>query len=34
MDEKTYDDFWKEFSTNIKLGVMEDPVSYKLNQSF
>lgn len=20
-----YDDFWKEFSTNIKLGVMEDP---------
>ncbi|CAD5226453.1 unnamed protein product [Bursaphelenchus xylophilus] len=25
MDEKTYDDFWKEFSTNIKLGIMEDP---------
>jgi HSP90 family molecular chaperone len=27
MDEKTYDDFWKEYSTNVKLGVMEDPVS-------
>lgn len=27
MDEKTYDDFWKEFSTNIKLGVMEDPTN-------
>ncbi|CAD5219440.1 unnamed protein product [Bursaphelenchus okinawaensis] len=25
MDEKTYDDFWKEFSTNLKLGIMEDP---------
>uniref|UniRef100_A0A1L8DUF4 Putative heat shock protein 90 n=1 Tax=Nyssomyia neivai TaxID=330878 RepID=A0A1L8DUF4_9DIPT len=25
MDKKEYDKFWKEFSTNIKLGVMEDP---------
>jgi heat shock protein beta len=28
MDEKTYDEFWKEFSTNIKLGIMEDPVGF------
>lgn len=25
MDEKVYDEFWKEFSTNVKLGIMEDP---------
>jgi heat shock protein beta len=29
MDEKTYDDFWKEYSTNIKLGIMEDPTNRK-----
>uniref|UniRef100_A0A0K0G540 Glycoprotein 93 (inferred by orthology to a D. melanogaster protein) n=1 Tax=Strongyloides venezuelensis TaxID=75913 RepID=A0A0K0G540_STRVS len=25
MDEEKYNEFWAEFSTNIKLGVMEDP---------
>ncbi|KAI6214183.1 Endoplasmin [Aphelenchoides besseyi] len=25
--KKTYDDFWKEYSTNIKLGIMEDPTN-------
>ena len=25
LDGTAFDDFWKEFSTNIKLGVMEDP---------
>lgn len=25
MDEKEYATFWKEFSTNIKLGILEDP---------
>lgn len=27
MDTKTYDEFWKEYSTNIKLGIMEDPTN-------
>lgn len=25
LDGEKFDEFWKEFSTNIKLGVMEDP---------
>jgi heat shock protein beta len=25
LEPETYEEFWKEFSTNIKLGVMEDP---------
>ncbi|KXJ75344.1 endoplasmin [Aedes albopictus] len=25
LDKETYDKFWKEFSTNVKLGIMEDP---------
>ncbi|XP_065910732.1 endoplasmin-like [Dysidea avara] len=25
MDDETYESFWKEFSTNMKLGIMEDP---------
>uniref|UniRef100_A0A182QG75 Heat shock protein 83 n=1 Tax=Anopheles farauti TaxID=69004 RepID=A0A182QG75_9DIPT len=25
MDKEQYDQFWKEFSTNVKLGIMEDP---------
>lgn len=25
LDKETYDKFWKEYSTNIKLGIMEDP---------
>ncbi|XP_034664123.1 endoplasmin [Drosophila subobscura] len=25
LDKESYEQFWKEFSTNIKLGVMEDP---------
>lgn len=27
MDPSDYEDFWKEFSTNIKLGIMEDPTN-------
>jgi len=27
MDTKTYDDFWKEYSTNMKLGLIEDPTN-------
>lgn len=25
MEPDDYEEFWKEFSTNMKLGVMEDP---------
>ncbi|VDD85347.1 unnamed protein product [Enterobius vermicularis] len=27
MDPSDYEEFWKEFSTNIKLGIMEDPTN-------
>lgn len=27
MDKGDYEEFWKEFSTNIKLGIMEDPTN-------
>lgn len=27
MEPDVYEEFWKEFSTNIKLGIMEDPTN-------